>query len=111
MSDGYRVNTDELEAVVKRLRTLQQNVGQTADKSKYNTVASQGDFGGDFTEAHTLFTAHDNMKQFLDDTCLKLNQLIGEFGDKTHTVTTSYRDLEEQGRVTMNAQHPNGRAV
>ncbi|MER5636318.1 hypothetical protein ABT095_05125 [Kitasatospora sp. NPDC002227] len=111
MSDGYQVNTDELEAVVKRLRTLQQNIGQTADKSKYNTVASQGDFGGDFAEARTLFEAHDNMKRFLDDTCLKLNQLIGDFGDKTHTVTTSYQDLEEQGRANMYRQQPNGRAV
>jgi hypothetical protein len=111
MSDGYRVNTDELEAVVKRLRTLQQNIGQTADKSKYNTVASRDDFGGDFAEADALFQAHDKMKSFLDDTCLKLNQLIGDFGDKTHTVTTSYQDLEEQGRVTMNAQVPDGKAV
>ncbi|WP_441245878.1 hypothetical protein [Kitasatospora sp. McL0602] len=111
MSDGYRVNTDELEAVVKRLRALQQNLGQTADKSKYNTVTSRDDFGGDFVEAHSLSMAHDTMKSFLDDTCLKLNKLIGEFGDKTHTVTTSYQDLEEQGRVTMNSQQQDRRAV
>ncbi|MDH6577169.1 hypothetical protein [Kitasatospora sp. MAP5-34] len=104
MSDGYRVNTDELEAVVKRLRALQQSLGQTADKTKYNTVLVQDDFGGNFVEAQQLYAQHDAMQQSLTAMVTNLDNLINDFGDKTHTVNTSYRSLEQDGVVTMNQQ-------
>ncbi|GAA2143823.1 hypothetical protein GCM10009760_30620 [Kitasatospora kazusensis] len=104
MSDGYRVNTDELEAVVKRLRTLQQSLGQTADKTKYNTVLVQGDFGGSFVEAEQLYSQHGAMQQSLTAMVANLDQLINDFGDKTNTVTTSYKGLEEDGVVAMNSE-------
>lgn len=104
MSDGYRVNTDELEAVVKRLRALQQNIGQTANKSKYNTVVARGDFGGDFAEAQALHSAHDSMHQSLNDMIGNLDALISDFGDKTHSVATAYRSREEEHAAAMNRQ-------
>ncbi|GAA1071815.1 hypothetical protein F4556_004569 [Kitasatospora gansuensis] len=104
MSDGYQVNTDELEAVVKRLRALQQNIGQTADKTKYNTVVKREDFGGNFPEASALFTAHDGMQAFLAKTIADLNSLINDFGDKTKMVTENYRGLEEDQKSVMNSQ-------
>ncbi|MFJ9522160.1 hypothetical protein ACIRPK_28395 [Kitasatospora sp. NPDC101801] len=106
MSDGYEVNTDELEAVVKRLRTLQQNIGQTADKSKYNTVVGPNDFGGNFLEAHSLYAAHGSMQNFLSQTIAKLNELINEFGDKTKMVTDSYTGIEADHTSALNSQQP-----
>lgn len=104
MSDGYQVNTDELEAVVKRLRALQQNLGQTADKTKYNTVVHRNDFGGSFVEAEALYTAHGDMQRFLTDTIAKLNDLINDFGDKTKTVNDNYRTTEDDTKSVMNSQ-------
>ncbi len=104
MSDGYRVNTDELEAVVSRLRALQQNLGQTADKTKYNTVLVQDDFGGNFVEAQQLYAQHDAMQRSLADMVTNLDNLINDFGDKTHAVNTSYKGLEQDSVTTMNRQ-------
>ncbi|MGW4646092.1 hypothetical protein [Kitasatospora sp. NPDC004289] len=104
MSDGYQVNTDELEAVVKRLRVLQQNLGQTANKSKYNTVVDSGNFGGNFAEAQELYRAHSNMQDFLAQTIAELNDLINDFGDKTQTVNANYRGTEYEQRSVMNSQ-------
>ncbi len=104
MSDGYQVNTDELEAVVKRLRTLQQNLGQTADKTKYNTVVAEGDFGGKFLEAQSLYSAHKGMQDFLARTIAELNDLINDFGDKTKMVNDNYRGVEDDQKSVMNGQ-------
>ncbi|GAA3053982.1 hypothetical protein GCM10020229_77050 [Kitasatospora albolonga] len=105
MSDGYRVNTDELEAVVRRLRTLQQNLGQTANSTKYNTVVEPGDFGGaGFKEAKALADSHGNMQAFLTRTIAQLNSLINEFGDKTQTVNENYRGTEYDQKSVMNSQ-------
>ncbi|BFV59063.1 hypothetical protein KCMC57_up41670 [Kitasatospora sp. CMC57] len=104
MSDGYQVNTDELEAVVKRLRALQQNIGQTADKTKYNTVVEPGHFGGSFSEASALYSAHSGMQSFLTQTITDLNNLINDFGDKTKMVTDNYRSIEEDQKSVMNSQ-------
>ncbi|MGK4581064.1 hypothetical protein [Kitasatospora sp. HPMI-4] len=104
MSDGFRVDIDELEAVVKRLRALQQNLGQTANKSKYNTVVARSDFGGDFAEAQALYTAHDQLQQFLARTTADLDSLINEFGNKTKTVNDAYRNDDEQQVAAMRKQ-------
>ncbi|MGW2399770.1 hypothetical protein ACWCYY_24725 [Kitasatospora sp. NPDC001664] len=105
MSNGYRVNTDELEAVVRRLRALQQNLGQTANSSKYNTVVGTTDFGGEgFKEAQALATAHDGMQNFLAKTIADLNTLINEFGDKTQTVNDNYRGTEYDQKSVMDSQ-------
>ncbi|WP_457032460.1 hypothetical protein [Kitasatospora sp. P5_F3] len=105
MSDGYQVNTAELEAVVRRLRALQQNLGQTANSSKYNTVVGPNDFGGSgFKEAEKLRSAHGNMQTFLSTTIANLNQLINDFGDKTHQVNQNYRGVEEDQQSVMNSQ-------
>ncbi|MEV4614032.1 hypothetical protein AB0K43_15770 [Kitasatospora sp. NPDC049258] len=109
MSDGYRVNTDELEAVVKRLRTLQQGISECGSKAKYNTVVTRDDFGGDFQEAQAMFAAHDRMQQFLTNTIAQLDSLINEFGDKTHTVNQAYLARESDGVMVMDGH--NGRAV
>ncbi|MFJ1705764.1 hypothetical protein [Kitasatospora sp. NPDC088346] len=102
MSDGYRVNTDELEAVVKRLRTLQQGINECGNKAKYNTVVTREDFGGDFLEAQAMYAAHGKMQQFLTTTISKLDALINEFGDKTHTVNEAYKGREYDGVTVMN---------
>ncbi|GAA2241975.1 hypothetical protein GCM10010430_24450 [Kitasatospora cystarginea] len=104
MSDGFRVNTDELEAVVKRLRDLQQNLGQTANKSKYNTVIARSDYGGDFLEAQSLYTAHDRMQQSLAQMTADLESLINDFGDKAKAVHDGYRNVEAQHAADMQKQ-------
>ncbi|MFF4343362.1 hypothetical protein ACFY00_25950 [Kitasatospora sp. NPDC001540] len=101
MADGYRVNTDELEAVVKRLRTIQQNMAQTSDRSRYGTVASESDFGSNFAQAANLHTAHQRMQDWLTYNINNLNNLINEFGDKTQTVNEAYRGLETDGAANM----------
>jgi hypothetical protein len=101
VSDGYRVNTDELEAVVRRLRTLQQNINQTGTKSKYEAVVSRNDLGGEFAEAGKLYQAHDSMQGFLSRVIGMMDNLINEFGDKTQTVTDAYRAREDEGTAAM----------
>ncbi|MEV8096826.1 hypothetical protein [Kitasatospora sp. NPDC085879] len=96
MADGYRVNTDELEAVVKRLRALQQGLSECGNKAKYNTVLVSDDFGANFDEAKQLFAAHSQMQQFLSQHIQELDSLINDFGDKTHSVNTAYRTREEE---------------
>ncbi|MDH6126684.1 hypothetical protein [Kitasatospora sp. GP82] len=104
MSSGFRVDTSELEAVVRRLRALQQNLGQTANKSKYNTVISRNDLGGDFAEAQTLHSAHDGMQQFLAGMISDLDSLINDFGDKTKAVNDAYRNDDEAQSAKMKQQ-------
>jgi len=109
MSDGFRVNTDELEAVVKRLRALQQNLGQTANKSKYNTVVPRADFGGNFAEAEALHSAHDNMQRFLAKQISDLDALINDFGDKAQANNDGYRGSDADQAARMNTQQSGGR--
>ncbi|MGE7435244.1 hypothetical protein [Kitasatospora sp. NPDC001175] len=108
MSDGFRVNTDELQAVVKRLRDLQQNLGQTANKSKYNTVIARSDYGGDFLEAQNLYAAHDKMQQFLAQMTADLESLINDFGDKTKTAHDGYRNADAEHAADMQKQQQEG---
>jgi len=102
VSDGYRVNTDELEAVVRRLRALQQNISTCGTNTKYKTDISREAFGGDFVEAQALYAAHGNMQSFLTQTISNLDALINEYGEKTQMVTDSYKIREDEGRATMN---------
>ncbi|MFJ1755221.1 hypothetical protein [Kitasatospora sp. NPDC088134] len=101
MADGYRVNTDELEAVVKRLRAIQQNMAQTADKSAYGTDVPPGDFGVNFSHATTLHEAHSRMQGWLTSTISDLNSLINEFGDKAQRVTDAYKGQEADTSAAM----------
>lgn len=101
MADGYRVNTDELEAVVRRLRAIQQNMAQTADRSTQGTAVSEADFGSNFAQATDLHTAHQRMQDWLTYNINNLNNLINEFGDKTQTVNNAYRGLESDGEANM----------
>jgi len=105
MADGYRVNTDELEAVVTRLRRLQSSLGETAGKATYNTVIQPSDVGGDFPEAHELHTAHSNMKKTLEDLIKNLEAMIDDFGSKTKAVNDSYKESEYQVRAGMGGSH------
>ncbi|MER5638969.1 hypothetical protein ABT095_18640 [Kitasatospora sp. NPDC002227] len=104
MSDGYQVNTDELEAVAQRLRGIQQNLGRSGTTSRYDTVVARRDFGGDFHEADALASAHDRMQQFLAEVIAELDGLIDDFGAKTRTVSSSYRAREEDGAAAMGGQ-------
>jgi hypothetical protein len=101
VTDGYRVDTNELEAVVTRLRNLQKNLGETAGKAKYNTVLQISDVGWDFSEANELHTAHANMKASLEDLIKNLESLIDDFSGKTQTVTNSYKESEYQIQAAM----------
>lgn len=103
MSNGYRVNTDELEATVRQLRALQQDTSQTGTRGKYSTVVGQNELGGDFTECSSLRSTHDQMQTFLAQAISDLDNLINEFGDKTTTVTNAYKGNEDQGKATMNS--------
>ncbi|WP_354640775.1 hypothetical protein [Kitasatospora camelliae] len=108
MSEGYRVNTDELEAVVRRLRTLQQNISTCGTNTKYKTDISRDAFGGEFAEANALYSAHSNMQVFLSQTISNLDALINEYGDKTQTVTDSYKAREDEGQATMRRYEERG---
>ncbi|WP_055590299.1 hypothetical protein [Peterkaempfera griseoplana] len=101
MADGYRVNTDELERVVTRLRNLQKNLGETASKAKYNTVIEPSDVGWEFPEAHELHSAHTQMKASLEDLITQLGQMIDDFGGKTQAVTNSYKETEHNVKAGM----------
>ena len=101
MADGYRVDTDELEAVITRLRNLQRNLSETAGKATYNTVIQPSDVGWEFPEAHELHTAHVTMKAELEKLIHGLETMIDEFGDKTKAVTESYKENEYQVRADM----------
>lgn len=108
MADGYRVNTDELQAVVTRLRNLQKNLGETASKATYNTVIAPSDVGWDFPEAHELHTAHSNMKSSLERLISDLETLIDDFGSKTQTVTDSYKENEHNVQSGMGGSGTSG---
>ncbi len=101
MADGYRVNTDELEAVVRRLRTIQQNMAQTADRSTYGTEVAAADFGVNFSHATNLYEAHNRMQQWLTSTIAGLTSLINDFGDKAHAVNEAYKGQEADNAASM----------
>jgi hypothetical protein len=96
VASGYRVNTDELEAVVTKLRNLQKNLSETASSAQYNTVLQPSDVGWDFPEAHDLYTAHSTMKNSLERLIKNLEQMIDDFSGKTKVVTNSYKENEYQ---------------
>ncbi|MFD7729725.1 hypothetical protein ACFV6F_04980 [Kitasatospora phosalacinea] len=97
MANGYRVNTDELEAVVKRLQVIQQNMAQTSERSAYGTDVSGADFGSNFSHAAKVHEAHQNMQAWLTATIADLSELINDFGGKTQTVNNAYKGLETEG--------------
>ncbi|WP_377271303.1 hypothetical protein [Peterkaempfera sp. SMS 1(5)a] len=101
VADGYRVNTDELEAVVARLRNLQKNLGETAGKATYNTVIEPSDVGWEFPEAHELHSAHTQMKSSLETLINNLETMIDDFSGKTQAVTDSYKESEYNVRSSM----------
>ncbi|RKE19287.1 hypothetical protein [Streptomyces sp. TLI_171] len=101
MADGYRVNTDELEAVVRRLRAIQQNMAQTADKSAYGTEVAASDFGVNFSHATSLHEAHSRMQGWLNSTIQDLSTLINEFGDKAQAVNNAYKGQEADNAAAM----------
>ncbi|MFB7948276.1 hypothetical protein ACFC6L_25535 [Kitasatospora phosalacinea] len=104
MANGYRVNTDELEAVVKRLQVIQQNMAQTSERSAYGTDVSGTDFGSNFSHAAKVHEAHQNMQAWLTATIADLSGLINDFGGKTQTVNNAYKGLETEGVINMSYQ-------
>lgn len=96
MTDGYRVDTDELDALVTRLRDLQRDLGETGARARYGTVLECQDLGSVFAEAMTLYQAHDQMQSWLSTTIGDLERLVDDLGTKTRSVTDSYRENEHR---------------
>ncbi|KPC59337.1 hypothetical protein [Streptomyces chattanoogensis] len=102
MGKHFKVDLDELDSVVRQLRSLQGDMDQTSQKVKYSTNIPKSAFGVDFGEAEHLSKAHDRMQGYLQDVTQALQDLIHKFSEKTEVSRGAYEDQDHQTKVSMN---------
>ena len=99
MADGYKVDLDALDQVIKELNQVLKDMGGPKRKAAYSTYVPK-DALGDFEEAQKLATAHDVMKTRIEnDMIAKIESLIDKFGQKTRKAHGKYQDAEADNSV------------
>lgn len=99
MADGYEVDLDALDQVVKELNQVLADMGGPKRKAAYSTYVPN-DALGDFDEARKLANAHDVMKHRIENDMIdKIEKLIDKFGQKTRKAHGKYQDAEADNTV------------
>ncbi|MEB8342649.1 hypothetical protein [Streptomyces endophyticus] len=99
MADGYEVDLDALDQVVKELNQVLKDMGGPKRKAAHSTYVPSAALG-DFDEARKLATAHDDMKTRIEkDMIEKIENLIDKFGQKTRKAHGAYQDAEADNSV------------
>ncbi|MEU6846737.1 hypothetical protein ABZ930_33215 [Streptomyces sp. NPDC046716] len=101
MADGYEVDLDALDQVVKELNQVLKDMGGPKDKAKYGTYVPDGALGKGFSEAQELYNAHGEMKNRIEvDMIEKIEKLVDKFGKKTEKARGVYQDAEAENSIT-----------
>ncbi|MEU8681498.1 hypothetical protein [Streptomyces sp. NPDC048611] len=103
MGKHFKVDLDELDSVVRKLRHLQGDMDETGQKVEYGTNIPKSAFGVDFNEAEELSRAHDRMQGYLKDVVQALTHLTNKFGEKTEASRGAYEDREHDTKAAMNS--------
>ncbi|MEU5208028.1 hypothetical protein [Streptomyces sp. NPDC020742] len=101
MGEQYRVDLDELDGVVRRLKQLRGDMDEPSQKMKYSTAIHKSAFGSNFDEAKQIAESHDKMQQYMTQVINALHELITEFGDKTERSRGAYDDQEQEAKASM----------
>ncbi|WP_327661287.1 MULTISPECIES: hypothetical protein [unclassified Streptomyces] len=100
MADGYDVDLDALDQVVKELNQVLKDMSGPKDKAKYGTYIPEGALGVDFSEARDLYSAHEKMKTKIEKEMIdKIEDLIDKFGKKTKKAHGQYQNAEAENAV------------
>ncbi|MYW69559.1 hypothetical protein GTY65_36655 [Streptomyces sp. SID8379] len=100
MADGYEVDLDALDQVVKELNQVLKDMGGPKRKAAYSTYVPKAALGN-FDEAQKLADAHDAMKTRIEqDMIAKIEKLIDKFGRKTEKARGVYQDAEADNSIT-----------
>ncbi|MER0482207.1 hypothetical protein ABR737_28375 [Streptomyces sp. Edi2] len=102
MGKHFKVDLDELDGVVRQLRSLQGDMAETSQKVEYGTNVPKSAFGVNFGEAEEVSRAHDRMQTYLKDVIKALHDLTHNFGEKTEASRGAYEDQEHETKASMN---------
>ncbi|MYT73288.1 MULTISPECIES: hypothetical protein [unclassified Streptomyces] len=101
MADGYEVDLDALDQVVKELNQVLKDMAAPKDKAKYGTYVPSGALGNGFSEAQDLYEAHGKMKQRIEEDMIdKIEKLVDKFGRKTDKARGVYQDAEAENTMS-----------
>lgn len=98
-----RVEIDELEETVNKLKSLTSDMGVSVTKAKYNTYLPKGALGQGFVEQSELDDAHTKMKSHIQDVIDFLEKLIDDFSGKTSKVHGNIQEAEYDAKNGMNS--------
>ncbi|MFG2227839.1 hypothetical protein [Streptomyces sp. NPDC048644] len=102
MAEQFRVDLDELDAVVRQLKRLQGDMDEPSQKVKYSTSIPKSAFGENFIECGNLADAHDGMQAYMTQVINALQDLITKFGEKAEASRGAYEDQEHTTTTSMN---------
>ncbi|MEU8782949.1 hypothetical protein [Streptomyces sp. NPDC048637] len=101
MGEQFKVDLDELDSVVRKLKQLRGDMDEPSQKVKYSTAIPKSAFGSSFDEAEKLAASHDKMQTYMTQVITALHELITEFGDKTERSRGAYEDQEHETKTSM----------
>ncbi|MFF8784160.1 hypothetical protein [Streptomyces sp. NPDC015125] len=101
MGEQFRVDLDELDSVVRKLKQLRGDMDKPSQKMKYSTAIPKSAFGSSFNEAESISASHDKMQEYMSQVITALHKLITEFGDKTERSRGAYEDQEQETKASM----------
>ena len=100
MADGYEVDLDALDQVVKELNQVLADMGGPKRKAAHATYVPDGALGN-FDEARDLYRAHADMKNRIEKEMIeKIENLIDKFGKKAKKAHGVYQDAEAENSNT-----------
>jgi methyl-accepting chemotaxis protein len=91
---GYKVDLDALWTTVNNLKALASAMDDPKSKAKYFTNLTQNQVGKGFAEASTLYQAHEDMKNSINEMVGNLQTLLEDFGSKASSVHSAYANQE-----------------
>ncbi len=97
----YGVDLDALDQVVKELNHVIKEMGTPKNHTKNSTYLPKGALGEGFKEAPQLYAAHDKMKASIEGLVDLIENLVNQFGEKSHKTRGAYQDAEAENKVKM----------
>ncbi|MEY9937014.1 hypothetical protein [Streptacidiphilus sp. MAP5-3] len=101
MSQGYEVNLDQLEVVVRGLRAVADSLEHPKSSARYDTTVPPGMLGTGFDGAASLTTQHGTMQDWLEGVIGQLQDFINTHAGQTKQAADAYGEQEYQTKQDL----------
>ncbi|RAG83549.1 hypothetical protein DN069_21770 [Streptacidiphilus pinicola] len=94
--NGYRVDVTALQATVRQLRSIADDLDTPRTSARYDTAIPHGTLGSGFAGATALADKHDELRDWLGSMIAELQGFIERYSGETKSAADAYEEQEHR---------------